>query len=475
MLGDNILKNRKTAGLSQEDLAEKLNVSRQSISLWETNQAMPSVDNLIKLAEIFDVSLDELCNDKKPQIQEETINESKNEVSDGYFATATTKFQFDKYLRALKMLNKKHYILLSLLLSSCVLFAIVCFATAAAPVGVFFLLVSFLLSSSLFSINKRLKKSIETEAKNTHNLQTYFYFYHDHIEIISKSDNSNTKYVKNYSDFSQKVMCEDFISLVFDNRFVVIDLESISCDKDTILKLLQLTKKPNTPKKRIKALLLVLFILTLASLLLALMSVAFAVETCPIPESIYSMVEYMWLFFVFLPIPITSIVLGFIFLRKKYRCKKNIIAGFIIAPLLVIYGSFSFAFPKPSHNYWYLSKIEDETSISLPDKGYVSYVEEYSNLNSFAMARFDESEVESFVSDISKDSRWETDYSFIPAKTPDLYYWNLFSDYDYFCVYDKYLSTYNDFTYANNHDLILMAYEKDTNLLIIIDFTYTKN
>ena len=64
----------------------------------------------MKLAEIFDVSLDELCNDKKPQKQEEIKNESENEVSDGYFATATTKFQFDKYLRALKMLDKKHYI-----------------------------------------------------------------------------------------------------------------------------------------------------------------------------------------------------------------------------------------------------------------------------------------------------------------------------------------------------------------------------
>ena len=300
MLGDNIFKNRKKSSLSQEDLAEKLNVSRQSISLWETNQAMPSVDNLMKLAEIFDVSLDELCNDKKPQKQEEVKNESENEVSDGYFATATTKFQFDKYLRALKMLNKKHYILIPLLLSLCVVYAIVCFATAAKPVGVFFVLLSLFLLSSLFSIDKRIKKSIETEAKNTHNLQTYFYFYHDHIEIISKSDSSNTKYVKNYSDFSKKVISEDFICLVFDNRFVVIDLESISCDKDTILKLLQLTKVPSGQSKKIKTLLPVLFILTLASLLLALMSTAIAVETSPIPESPYSMIEYMCFLYLYL-------------------------------------------------------------------------------------------------------------------------------------------------------------------------------
>ena len=54
---------RKKAGLSQEELAKMLFISRQTISLWETGQTLPTIDNLIKLREIFGVSLDTILCD----------------------------------------------------------------------------------------------------------------------------------------------------------------------------------------------------------------------------------------------------------------------------------------------------------------------------------------------------------------------------------------------------------------------------
>ena len=51
---------RKRAGLSQEALAEKLNVSRQAVSKWETGAAEPSTTNLLALAKLYGVSADEL-------------------------------------------------------------------------------------------------------------------------------------------------------------------------------------------------------------------------------------------------------------------------------------------------------------------------------------------------------------------------------------------------------------------------------
>lgn len=59
-LGDRILTLRKSVGLSQEQLAEVVGVSRQAISKWETNQTAPDLDNLIQLASAFSVSTDEL-------------------------------------------------------------------------------------------------------------------------------------------------------------------------------------------------------------------------------------------------------------------------------------------------------------------------------------------------------------------------------------------------------------------------------
>ena len=58
-LGKTIYEHRIKNNLSQGDLAEMLNVSRQSVSKWENNSAVPDLDKIIKLSEIFHVSLDE--------------------------------------------------------------------------------------------------------------------------------------------------------------------------------------------------------------------------------------------------------------------------------------------------------------------------------------------------------------------------------------------------------------------------------
>lgn len=59
-LGERIYKLRTEKNLSQGDLAERLDVSRQSISKWENNSSVPELEKIVKLSEIFEVSLDEL-------------------------------------------------------------------------------------------------------------------------------------------------------------------------------------------------------------------------------------------------------------------------------------------------------------------------------------------------------------------------------------------------------------------------------
>lgn len=55
-----LLQYRKKSGLSQEELAEKIGVSRQAVSKWERAEASPDTDNLVTLAQVYGVSLDEL-------------------------------------------------------------------------------------------------------------------------------------------------------------------------------------------------------------------------------------------------------------------------------------------------------------------------------------------------------------------------------------------------------------------------------
>ena len=63
-LSDKIIKLRKANGWSQEELAEKLNVSRQAISRWEGASAQPDATNILQLSKLFDVTTDYLLNDE---------------------------------------------------------------------------------------------------------------------------------------------------------------------------------------------------------------------------------------------------------------------------------------------------------------------------------------------------------------------------------------------------------------------------
>ncbi len=76
---------RKEKGLSQAELAEAINVSRQAISRWEVGSAIPSADNLMWLSKFYEVSMDELmdisCDDGQEKSQEKPSVKSKAGVS----------------------------------------------------------------------------------------------------------------------------------------------------------------------------------------------------------------------------------------------------------------------------------------------------------------------------------------------------------------------------------------------------------
>lgn len=63
-IADRLCELRKNSKLSQEQLAEKLGVSRQAVSKWERGEASPDTDNLIALADVYDVSIDEILTGK---------------------------------------------------------------------------------------------------------------------------------------------------------------------------------------------------------------------------------------------------------------------------------------------------------------------------------------------------------------------------------------------------------------------------
>lgn len=77
---------QKKEGLSQELLAERLQVSKQAISKWETGESMPDIENIIELSNIFSITTDTLLKDSLPLFERE-----ENPLFDENFPLITTK------------------------------------------------------------------------------------------------------------------------------------------------------------------------------------------------------------------------------------------------------------------------------------------------------------------------------------------------------------------------------------------------
>ena len=69
-LGERLFELRKAKNLTQDDMAEKLNVTRQTVSKWETNQSTPDFDKIMPLCELFEIGVEELLTGKKPEEQQ---------------------------------------------------------------------------------------------------------------------------------------------------------------------------------------------------------------------------------------------------------------------------------------------------------------------------------------------------------------------------------------------------------------------
>ncbi len=83
MLSENLKTLRKTKGITQEELAIRLNVVRQTISKWEKGLSVPDADTLIKLADYFEVSVSELLGSKvETEVDSNIIAEQLSRINE---------------------------------------------------------------------------------------------------------------------------------------------------------------------------------------------------------------------------------------------------------------------------------------------------------------------------------------------------------------------------------------------------------
>lgn len=124
-LADNLKKIRKEHHLSQEQLAEKLGVSRQSVSKWESNLAYPEMDKVLQLCKLFDLNMDELLNQDIKEVSDNkqakiNINKYIDDFLE-YVTKTIDMFSSMSWKEKLKCLLEQFVIILSMI----IIFAII--------------------------------------------------------------------------------------------------------------------------------------------------------------------------------------------------------------------------------------------------------------------------------------------------------------------------------------------------------------
>lgn len=295
----------------------------------------------------------------------------------------------------------------------------------------------------------------------------------------------------NYDEIDKCVETDTNFYLKFGKRNKIIFIQKNACDLELISFLrekfkvyenhLDETTKFKGAKKYhnpnfIKTFMIILFIITICSLWGALWSV-FLVDKIN-PQHGFNFTKNTWVFWCWLPIPILSIILGFKYKNAGFKCTKNIVGGFIIGFLLLVYGSFSL-FPTFSQDYSKIDSYRSIISAQLPSNGeleiqdWETYFDEDKTNYTIINAYYDKEDVSSLVNSIEYNSNWILSKE-IKSELKILIPSQLRSDDDaYFSIYNKTTNQYNVLPeIAGEYEIYAMKYDKSDKHLEIHKFNY---
>ena len=331
-VGEKIQKYRKDLDLSQEELGQKLLVSRQTISLWEKDQTVPTIDNLIRLREIFGVSVDEI-------LGFETIEQNKEILPNELYRFTFSKEELSEIYRLQRKSVYKSPLIFTIL---CILMIVFFIGSSAPDVMIGFSFGMFLIGvvshiKGIRAYSKAWKNSTERICKSVYEYKVF----ENYISVNIYRENEKIRESKCFfTDIEQIQQFGKWLFLQFGGQSFIIrksDLKENSAFYSYMYKNPSKIVEPPVSNKW-RTISIILFVASLLSIMGALALVG----TVSNANGLF--VENMWLFFLLTPIPITSIIFGFILKSKGYKYKKNIIVGFIMTFFLCIYGLFTFMF-----------------------------------------------------------------------------------------------------------------------------------
>lgn len=443
-IGARIQSLRKAQEMSQEDLASLLSVSRQTVSQWETDQTVPSLDNIYRLKEIFGVSFDGLLSEKEET--QPAAGEYKEEFSVTYSPEDIKKANrliYSKNIKVAIISLFVYYFLLNFLI------------TAEAPDALPGMVCGILFVSvirwivQLINVKKAQKRSIMQTSR-----KIYGYTVTRNVLTVSVSENRelNSQYRIKKGDISLVWENKKYIVFAYSGQLFILNKEKVP---QSILlgEFLYSAKKINTASTRDKTVSNILVALSVLSLFFALYA-----SIGGVAERNLDMQRYGLSFFLFAPLPIASIIFGYSQRRKGIPNKKNIVVGIIMTVLLCIYGSLFFVVSDMiSYDYAVIEQYEAELGIDLPESGMATIQdfsdtvkEENSNefIYSMCQVEYSADEAAELRRNILKDDRW---LKKVPAEILGCTPFGTYTGYDHFLLYNADLKQFNSLPRKAEH------------------------
>ncbi len=465
-VGEKIQFYRKKIGLSQEELGQKMHVSRQTISLWEMDKTLPTIDNLLRLKEIFSVSVDDILSEAEPI-------ENKTEEPKESYAFKYDKTEMQGIFKKVSMPFIRRG---AIYLLACV---VVCVLLPMSNVN--HIIIGLFYGCSLIGMVSYIKgyfsyKKAWTVSEKRVIASEYTYEIFEWYFVIKIYRNQEVKSTQKvyFNDVEKIQTFGNYLFLSILGQSYIIKKESLKQDSifNTLFnRAIEKTdnKKLNGVLKAVSNILFVASILTIYGSLIAI-GILSGIN--------HGTTDNLWVCFLFLPIPIISIIFGFHLKKKGYKYKKNVIVGVIMAILLCIYGSFTFIFANVySHSDEPILKAEETLNIDIPEHSRIDTMDWTEGTQSVPRGYiyseseiyFEDSDVEEFEKNLKNDNKWINN---IPNDMVGIT--SHFCDYQknaYFIIYNKDTKEFNKLPDHNGkYQFINVIYNPESDEMTLVEY-----
>ncbi len=466
---------RKRAGLSQEELGERLYVSRQTVSQWETGQTVPSVDNLTRLRELFGVSVDELLGLTPPAETEAAppASESPSEAEPYRF-----RYTADEYTALGRLHRRPAHLAMPVLLLTAVLTTSVAMAEKTGGTVAFLLWI--VAAMSIYRYIQAVQGAKRDRAEVLSRIYTYTVTPQGLVlTVTSETDPIYRHETAVHAKDIRRVRTQGQLLLLYVGLvYYTLRLSETAAHGALHTHLLSLQAAALTSRGQgghtaqkplpagVQVLSVLLVILSVGSLAGGVGLAALLAGDTP-----GRMAACLWVYYPLMLLPGACFALGCVLRKKGYGGKLNLVTGIVMCLLLGLFGT-AFSGLRDAEDPVFV--VESELGIAIPA---------YEFFNSSASAgilgddlvsvdtiRFTDTDGDAFEATMGAPSHWLTA---IPAALEDVQPPRKGDvDFDRFLLYDRTADRFNARP-DKEGQMVALYYDAAYNVLTIVLYRWT--